>query len=370
MTVRILWSISLLFFGTALPLRASQISCINDDGKPVDWYVLYKFPKHMSHDVAGTGLKYMFMDSSAPIWKLSKYFVNMTESALGQTLQQLYRTYKSKENSTAYVMYNDGPPNKMNYSWTHGHSKGFLLLDQSRGFWVIHSIPEFPPFPKDGYGYPRTGKYNGQIAICITFQYEQFAEIDKQLLFYNPNVYNCSIPKPFQADLLNLQTMCARAQLPSVPSNQSLIKLQSAQGEILFNFAKTRYDREDIYTAWMAQKLQTNFLVESWQRKGRRLFSNCSLPYHVYNVNLVGTPWNSSFSSYYDHSKWCVSSHPEDRWTCIGDLNYSPQQAKRSGGFICTQNQHIYMAFRALVLHYYDCREFQEFSHAEQTSGL
>lgn len=38
--------------------------------------------------------------------------------------------------------------------------------------------------------------------------------------------------------------MCAGAHLPSVPSNQSLIKLLSAQGEILFNFAKTRYDHE------------------------------------------------------------------------------------------------------------------------------
>lgn len=108
----------------------------------------------------------------------------------------------------------------------------------------------------------------------------------------------------------------------------------------------------------MAQKLETDFLIESWRHQGHELFSNCSFPYHVYNIKLIETPWNSSFSSYYDHSKWCVSRSAKDQWTCIGDLNHAAQQAKRSGGFICTQNQYIYKAFRWLVLSYYDCHEF------------
>ncbi|XP_060629815.2 deoxyribonuclease-2-beta isoform X2 [Anolis sagrei] len=334
MTVRSLWSLSLLLLGYNQPMWATDISCINQDGKPVDWYILYKFPKHMHYNTSGTGLEYMFMDSLTPDWKQSEYFINMTESALGQTLQQLYQTYKSKKNSTAYVIYNDGPPNKMNYSWTHGHSKGFLLLDQSQGFWVIHSIPEFPPFPEDGYGYPPSGKYNGQTVFCLSFQHNQFAEIE----------------------LFNLQRLCVGSKMPPVPWKQRLTKLQSSQGEMLFSFAKTHSDHEDIYAAWMAQTLQTDFLIESWQHKGHRLFSNCSLPYHVYNIKQIQTPWNSSFLSYYDHSKWCVSLKPEDQWTCIGDLNYAAQQAKRSGGFVCTQNQNIYKAFRSLVFSYYCCR--------------
>lgn len=54
---------------------------------------------------------------------------------------------------------------------------GFLLLDKSEGFWVIHSVPLFPPVPEDGYGYPSTGESFGQTAICITFKYDQFIEI-------------------------------------------------------------------------------------------------------------------------------------------------------------------------------------------------
>lgn len=54
---------------------------------------------------------------------------------------------------------------------------GFLLLDKSQGFWVIHSVPLFPPSPEDGYGYPSSGESFGQTAICITFKYDQFTEI-------------------------------------------------------------------------------------------------------------------------------------------------------------------------------------------------
>nr|XP_056723495.1 deoxyribonuclease-2-beta [Euleptes europaea] len=358
MTLRSLWSTwsMLLLLGHILPLWATEISCRNEDGKPVDWYIIYKLPKYMRYEAAGTGLEYMFMDSLTQGWKLSKYLINMTESALGQTLQQLYQVYESKKNSTAYVMYNDGPPGKMNYTWKRGHTKGFLLLDKSQGFWVIHSIPEFPPFPQTGYQYPSTGQRNGQTAICLTFHYDQFTKIDKQLLCYNPNVYNCSIPKIFCPELFNLQVMCAGSRLPPIHQKQCLTKLHSAQGESLLSFAKTHSYNEDIYLNWMAPELETDLLVESWQRKGREFFSNCSLHYHVYNTNLIKTSWNSSFSSYYDHSKWCVSRRYEDQWACIGDLNYAPQQAKRSGGFICTQNQYIYKAFRQLVDRYYGCR--------------
>nr|XP_042696454.1 deoxyribonuclease-2-beta isoform X2 [Chrysemys picta bellii] len=278
----------LLLFSSIRSLWATEISCKSEDGNPVDWFLLYKLPKYIRKASPGTGLEYMYMDSLTQAWQLSKFLINMTQSALGQTLNQLYEAYKSKNDSTAYVIYNDDVPHSKHYSWKQGHTKGFLLLDKSQGFWGIHSIPLFPPFPEEGYGYPPTGKQNAQMAICITFRYNQFAEID-------------------------------------------------------------------IYVAWMAQQLQTDLLAESWQHDGQELPSNCSLQHHVYNINLIKTPWNSTFSSYYDHSKWCVSWRYEDQWTCIGDLNRAPQQAWRSGGFICTQNPYIYKAFRHMISHYHSC---------------
>lgn len=113
----------------------------------------------------------------------------------------------------------------------------------------------------------------------------------------------------------------------------------------------------DIYVAWVAQELKTDLLAESWQHSGQKLPSNCSLDYHVYNINLIGTPLNSTFYSINDHSKWAVSREHKDQWTCIGDLNRAAEQAWRSGGFVCTQHEHIYKAFRHLIIHYESCTD-------------
>ncbi|XP_048168194.1 deoxyribonuclease-2-beta isoform X2 [Corvus hawaiiensis] len=174
------------------------------------------------------------------------------------------------------------------------------------------------------------------------------------MLSYNPGVYSCSIPDIFQADLPNLQKLCAKSRLPSVPVRR-LSKLQSAHGETFLHFAKSHLFIDDIYVAWMAQELKTDLLAESWQRSGEKLYSNCSLDYHVYNINVIGMPLNSSFHSINDHSKWAVSRKYKDQWTCIGDLNRAAEQAWRSGGFICTQNDQIYKAFRHLIIDYESC---------------
>nr|XP_025038953.1 deoxyribonuclease-2-beta isoform X3 [Pelodiscus sinensis] len=297
-----LWSCAFLLLLSSIgSLWPAEISCRNEDGDPVDWFLLYKLPKYIRKESPGTGLEYMYMDSLMQAWQLSKFLINMTQSALGQTLNQLYEAYKSKNDSTAYVIYNDDVPHSKHYSRKQGHAK------------------------------------------------------DKQLLCYNPNIYNCSIPDIFHSDLPNLQKLCVGSVLPLIPWRH-LSKLQSAQGENFLHFAKSRFFVDDIYVAWMAQLLQTDLLAESWQHDGQKLPSNCSLQHHVYNINLIKTPWNSTFRSYYDHSKWCVSWRYEDQWTCIGDLNRAPQQAWRGGGFICTQNQYIYKAFRHMIFHYHNCK--------------
>ncbi|XP_069497698.1 deoxyribonuclease-2-beta isoform X3 [Ambystoma mexicanum] len=343
-------------------------------------FILYKLPKYKIKENDRTGLEYMYLDSQTPAWQMSMRLVNMTQSVLGITLKQIYQTYKTKDNSTAYLMYNDGRPNSRNYSTKLGHTKGCLLFDKSQGFWLIHSIPRFPPFAEKGYGYPSSGKRNGQTAICVTYKNNQFPEIEeeeslqhaqwhhqkimarkelwtnktRQLLIYNPDVYNCSIPEVFHQELSNLQKICLGAHQSWTPRKR-LAKLQSAQGEPFLHFAKSHYYIDDIYTAWMAESLETHLLAESWQPTRRALPSNCSLPYHVYNIKTVRLPDLSSFYSHYDHAKWAVSWRHEDQWTCVGDLNREESQIWRSGGFICSQNQYIYKAFRNLVAYYNNC---------------
>lgn len=62
------------------------------------------------------------------------------------------------------------------YLWTMS-LVGLLLWNRVQGFWLIHSIPRFPPIPEEGYAYPPSGKRNGQSGICITFKHHQYETI-------------------------------------------------------------------------------------------------------------------------------------------------------------------------------------------------
>uniref|UniRef100_H0VJE2 Deoxyribonuclease-2-beta n=1 Tax=Cavia porcellus TaxID=10141 RepID=H0VJE2_CAVPO len=346
---------ALVFFGLFGVLEAATIACRNEEGEAVDWFIFYKLPKKQDKESRETGLEYLYLDSTIRSWKRSELLINATRSALGRTLQQLYETYAFKDNNTAYVLYNDGVPKSAGYSRNFGHTKGLLLWNRIQGFWLIHSIPRFPPIPEEGYDYPSTGRRNGQSGICITFRYNQYETIDSQLLVCNPNIYSCSIPATFHQELFHLPQLCAGSHSAKIPVRH-LTTLQSAQGQSFLHFAKSDSFHDDIFAAWMAQQLKTHLLTETWQRKRQELPSNCSLPYHIYNIKAIKISHQSYFSSYQDHAKWCISQKgTKDHWTCIGDLNRSPHQAFRSGGFICNQNQNIYQAFQKLVLYHEDC---------------
>ncbi|XP_075689038.1 deoxyribonuclease-2-beta isoform X1 [Rhinoderma darwinii] len=348
MSVPCLFLVLCLF---VVSLVTCEIACRNEDGDPVDWFAVYKLPERRINGTYGPGLDYLYLDSKSQGWQVSKFLINMTQGAMAHVLQQLYQSYK--RNDTAYMLYNDSPP-VINSSFTkRGHSKGALLFDRYQGFWLVHSIPHFPPFPEDGFGYPSTGRRYGQGALCVTYKYNQFTQIAAQLLYYNPNVYNCSIPDIYQKDLWDLYRICQGFQFPWIETTR-LASLESAQGESFLNFAKSKYFHDDIFTAWMAQKLQTDLLTETWQPIGIEVLSNCTLPWHVYTIKTI-TFGNHSFYSRFDHSKWCVSRLSKDMWTCVGDLNRYPEQIWRSGGFICTQNKLIYTAFRNIVAYYTDC---------------
>ncbi|KAJ8376416.1 hypothetical protein SKAU_G00069960 [Synaphobranchus kaupii] len=328
----------------------TEISCRNEDGKPVDWFIMYKLPKYKIDDV-GNGLEYMYLDSSNEDWQLSQFLVNTSQGALGSTLKPLYTGGGIKSLRSAYLLYNDAPP-LLNYTTKYGHAKGALHFDQSQGFWLIHSIPHFPAFPERGYSWPPTGKNNGQTVFCVTYKYGQLLQIAQQLLYYNPHVYNCSLPVVFRKDMASLALLCEGSKLPWV--SKRLQGLTSAKGESFLSFAKSKFYVDDIYTGWVAQILKTDLLTETWQHS-YVLPSNCSLTNHVMNIKRIKLPGQIQFKSYFDHSKWCVSRMHKDHWTCLGDLNRENPQAWKSGGLVCSQNPVIYQAFRQAVAWYNGC---------------
>ncbi|XP_051231941.1 deoxyribonuclease-2-beta isoform X2 [Dicentrarchus labrax] len=217
---------------------SSDISCRNEDGEPVDWFIIYKLPKYKIGEV-GSGVDYMYLDSSAGSWQMSKFMVNTSQGAIGSTLNQLYTGKAYKSNSSVYGLYNDAPP-ILDYIQGYGHTKGLLLFDRSQGFWLSHTIPHFPSFPERGYLYPSSGKVNGQTALCVTYQYEQFLRIAKQMAYIYPRFYNCSVPAAFLVDLPQLAQLCEGTK-PTLASDKRVEQLFSTQGDKFVSFVKSEH---------------------------------------------------------------------------------------------------------------------------------
>lgn len=321
-------------------------------GEPVDWFVIYKLPRRMVGEV-GTGVDYMYLDSTVESWQTSHFMVNTTEGAVGRTLSQLYSGQAYKSNSSAYAMYNDAPPSSK-YSVKCGHTKGMMLFDRSQGFWLSHTIPHFPSFPEKGYVYPDSGKVNGQTALCVTYKYEQFLHIVKQLVYMNPRFFNCSVPSAFLPHFAQLSQLCQGTE-PPIGTDRRIEQLVSAKGEKFTSFAKSSLFVDDIYTGWVAQRLAVDLLVETWQTGRHALPSNCTLSQHTMNIRRIRLPRPALFLSRHDHSKWAVSRDQQKQLTCLGDLNREETQMWRGGGLTCSDHPVIYKAFRKLVDQYVSC---------------
>jgi deoxyribonuclease-2 len=78
-----------------------------------------------------------------------------------------------------WALYNDQAPGK-SYSCDMGHTKGVVMSDADGGFWLVHSVPSYPPPPgnmttpdTEGYSYPSTGLTYGQSFLCISMSASQ-----------------------------------------------------------------------------------------------------------------------------------------------------------------------------------------------------
>jgi len=48
-----------------------------------------------------------------------------------------------------WILYNDDPPNRP-INGNYGHTKGAMMTNKQQGFWLIHSVPNYPPLPNSG----------------------------------------------------------------------------------------------------------------------------------------------------------------------------------------------------------------------------
>lgn len=92
-------------------------------------------------------------------------------------------------------MYNDEWPNGTS-SETSAHAKGVVAMDGQSGFWLVHSIPRFPPSPAPGVNYtlPVTGLRYGQTMLCLSFGFDQADPIGRSCPISSSSVSFFTLP--------------------------------------------------------------------------------------------------------------------------------------------------------------------------------
>uniref|UniRef100_A0A8C5HH64 Deoxyribonuclease-2-alpha n=1 Tax=Gouania willdenowi TaxID=441366 RepID=A0A8C5HH64_GOUWI len=211
----------------------SDVTCKNDSGHDVDWFILYKLP---------AGLSYYYMDESTSGWRLSAKQIDSVTGALGNTLKPLLDFYDKKTEGFGYMLYNDQPSNKeIPAPFTFGHSKGVVLLNRMGGVWLSHSTPRFPNYLSKVF-WPNTAYVNAHTFMCVTYPYEQFIQIGIQLRYIRAYSFDSYLPRNFDN---NLRCVSLHGCSPRRPPWFSVMTLTSTSGRNFSSFAKyTRFGGE------------------------------------------------------------------------------------------------------------------------------
>lgn len=198
-----------------------------------------------------------------------------------------------------------------------GHNKGVVYFDKTGGFWLVHSIPKFPP--SDAYGYPPSGTIYAQSMLCMTFTYDELTKIGTQLYFNHPDIYSSQLATSMASDNPDLAKLIGGEFKKGSPFS-STVTLQTRGGQQFTSFAKSADFNQDLYDKLVAPSLQAPLYVETW-RRGSPVALDCGTKYIVLDAQTMKVGSTEEFKYTHDHSKLAISSSSSKPYVCIGDIN-------------------------------------------------
>ena len=188
---------------------------------------------------------------------------------------------------------------------------GVLVMNEDMGFWLVHSVPKFPPSLAENnlYDYPHTGQMYGQSFLCISLNTSTSADqIGLQMMYNQPYLYSVNIPDWVEKKYPNLAKAGQKKRIKN-PPYYNMVTFKSLDGLSFTSFAKSKKFGKDLYADFVAPTLQLNLMVETWPNGPGKMNSSCNLPFHVLNVDALdfkSTP-EVHFVTKKDHAKWAVS---------------------------------------------------------------
>ncbi|KAL7303502.1 hypothetical protein TKK_0003669 [Trichogramma kaykai] len=355
------------------PILALQ--CKGENNQDVDWFVIYKIPKLPKSEnvLIKEGVAYLYMDSSnhKSGWTLSEKDISKNDSIPAYTLSPFYDDKTAID--SLWILYNDQPPNQP-ARLINGHAKGAIITNGKEGFWLIHSVPNFPPqpntgedvlkskndkvesgaqagskdYPTGGYSYPSSGRTNGQSFLCVSTNEDSFNSIGKQLIYNQIIVYRRNVPNRLTSKVTTLVEAAKQVRVNS-PPYYHMVNFYSKSGMKFTSFAKSSKWDKDLYDDFVAPQFNTDLYTETWMNGRGKLPTDCNST-KVMNIKSISlSKAQISFNSTHDHSKWAISANDEYSLVCIGDINRANTQFLRGGGTVCLSSPEVWKGYRDSV---------------------
>ena len=323
-----------------------HVSALDETGKPVDWWFMYKVPKlgAGANSDAATGYEYCYydaaIDAAGGAVAKSPYTIDGGKGALNRTLASVFA---KPSPTTGWILYNDEKPEGAagTDDGNLGHTKGVIAFDTGSGtaYWLLHSWPKFaaPAAPKDP-----TPEY-GQTYLCLSLDIATARAIAAQMAEHQePQTYLCRPAKLARTDPLFALTLPLNAN-PAGDSN--VLDAKTAAGMPFKVIAKNRQWDRDFWNDLVGPTLKADLDVESWIRGPIPPIADSDGIHKTFDikfVNLSALGANWAWPESHDHAKWGVTRQSD--WVCVGDINRMISQRKRGGGTIAFRNATLWKA--------------------------
>eukprot|EP00389_Voromonas_pontica_P007273 GDKH01010967.1.p1 GENE.GDKH01010967.1~~GDKH01010967.1.p1 ORF type:complete len:428 (-),score=88.60 GDKH01010967.1:320-1603(-) len=325
---------SYLFVASAVAAASGPSGCLNEMGKPVPWFAAFKLPG---------GGKYIYIDSTMSEPLLSHY--DLTEGDGGAIEATVASAVGAVPMAAAY---NDDPPDEgASTSTSFGHSKGLVAGDGTGGFWMLHSVPNFPELEKKKYkGLHDSQAIYGQTFLCMSLDFKTFEDVGVQLSFVHPNIYHARFAADLKDSAPTLHgVLMEKKYVRGGKGETSSVRPIAVKGAStkFTSFSKSGHwgrarelTQADIYAGLIVPSIRQTLATQTWLR-GSMFGAHCDAKHEVVDIGLVkmlGEEWRSTR----DHSKWAVATSGSRPTVCLGGVNRMTTQAKRGGNSVCFES--------------------------------
>lgn len=321
------------------------ISPLDESGKPVDWWFIYKVPKltKAAGVDSATGYEYIYFDPK--IGKVTKS-PNLLTSGKGALDLTLNNVFNKPDATTGWILYNDEMPASAKRTDVNsfGHTKGVIVFDTATksAFWLLHSWPKYADPGAKGMPTPDYG----QTFLCVALDMATASKIAAQMANHQePQVFLPRVPSSLsKTDPLYLLTQTLN---PNAAGDSNVIEVKTRGGLDFKVIAKNRKWGKDFWNDLVGPTIGTDMDDETWIRgkipptlDSDGIHKTFDVKYIDLSPLNINAPW--AWPETHDHAKWGISTDTD--WICVGDINRMVSQENRGGGTIAFQCRPLWEA--------------------------